>query len=388
VAAGLGLLLLCALCAALLLGYGSLRPNRAAVEPSLGLESWDVVRDGTHNSNTDMIFWKGRFFLVHASSPFHMGTPRSKLVVRSSRDARRWDEIAELRIAGKDVRDPKLAAIGDELLLYALSNDGFMARPNRTLVASSRDGAAWSTFEPIGHPGWLLWRPKTRDGREWYAAAYWHEHGRSVLMRSLDGRAWSVVSQIHEGEGNDETEIELLPGGRILATARLEVTPDTLTGNNAASTRIAVADPPYTAWRYGRSRVTRLDGPVLFSHGGRVFAIGRHQPGRRGRFTQLGGVFSRKRTALYLLEEERLVHLSDLPSAGDTSYAGVVLRDGYLYADYYTSDIRRDYPWLLGMLLRSDVRIARVPLERLLALAEAQGFGPYSFSRIEFIASS
>ena len=63
--------------------------------------------------------------------------------------------------------------------------------------------------------------------------------------------------------------------------------------------------------------------------------------------------------------------LSDLPSAGDTSYAGAVIRDGDLYVAYYTSRIDRDYPWLLGMFLRSDVRMARIPVEALLARSDA-----------------
>ena len=65
--------------------------------------------------------------------------------------------------------------------------------------------------------------------------------------------------------------------------------------------------------------------------------------------------------------------LSDLPSAGDTSYAGVVLRDGALFASYYTSDPTRDWPWLLGMFLRSEIRMARVELASLAALADASG---------------
>ena len=124
-----------------------------------------------------------------------------------------------------------------------------------------------------------------------------------------------------------------------------------------------MASPPYTEWRYAKSQVTRLDGPALFRYDGRIYAVARYQPGTRGRYTKLGSVFSRKRTSLFLVEENRLVYLSDLPSAGDTSYAGVVLRDGYLYASYYTSNIGRDYPWLVGMLVRSDIRVAKVGLE-------------------------
>nr|HPO47077.1 hypothetical protein [Spirochaetota bacterium] len=62
-------------------------------------------------------------------------------------------------------------------------------------------------------------------------------------------------------------------------------------------------------------------------------------------------------------------YLSDLPSAGDTSYAGVVIREGAAYISYYTSDTARDYPWIIGMLARSDILIARIELPRLERLA-------------------
>jgi len=325
--------------------YALLRPNRAQVAPALEIESWDVVADGEHNSNTDMIFWRDHFWLVHAASPYHLGTPKSRLVIRRSSDARSWESVTTLQVAGKDIRDPKFAPIGDRLFLYALPNSGVMATPEGSVVSISEDGMTWSDFQPVGPSGWLFWRPKSADARTWYVPAYWWDHGESILLRSLDGLEWERVSTIYQGEGNDETAVEFLPDGRLLATARLEVTPDTLIGNNDASTLLAVAEPPFERWSYRKSQVTRLDGPVLFSHAGRIFAVARHQAGDRGPLTQLGGMWSRKRTALYEVTTESLSHLSDLPSAGDTSYAGVVLRDGFAYIDYYTSAIERDYPW-------------------------------------------
>ncbi|MCX7855656.1 MAG: hypothetical protein N2556_06740, partial [Anaerolineae bacterium] len=74
-------------------------------------------------------------------------------------------------------------------------------------------------------------------------------------------------------------------------------------------------------------------------------------------------------TALFRVDEDRLTWLSDLPSAGDTSYAGVVILGDFLYISYYTNDIRRDVPWLMGMVLPSDIRIARVPLAALEGLS-------------------
>lgn len=350
--------------------YWLRRPNRAVVDPRLEVESWPAVADGQHNSNTDLIFWRDAFYLVHAASPYHMGSTSCRLVVRRSVDARRWETVAELRVAGEDIRDPKFAPIGDRLWLYALPNRGFKATPYGTVYSTSADGRQWTTFQPIAQPGWLFWRPKTQDGSRWYVPAYWSEHGESRLFTSTDGANWELVSRIHAGDANDETDIEFLADGRMLATARLEGRADSPFGQRDACTLLAVAEPPFQTWQSARSTVTRLDGPALFSHQGRVFAVARYQPGRRGALTQLGSSMSRKRTALYLVEPTRLIYLSDLPSAGDTSYAGVVLKDGDLWVSYYSSDIRYDYPWVVGMLAPSDIRMARVSLASLLRLAE------------------
>lgn len=82
-------------------------------------------------------------------------------------------------------------------------------------------------------------------------------------------------------------------------------------------------------------------------------------------------MFSRKRTSLFLVEETRLLYLGDLPSGGDTSYAGGVVRDDELITSYYTS--RRDYTWILGMFRPSDIRMSRINLPALERRAVAAG---------------
>jgi hypothetical protein len=317
-----------------------------------------------------MILWRGDFLLVHDARPYHFGSPAARIVVRRSHDGHHFEELARLQLPGRDIRDPKLAVIGGRLFLYALPNSGVMATPEGTVLATSDDAIHWTPFEPVEPAGWLFWRPKSPDGgATWYVAAYWYEHGKSILLRSNDGRRWERVSVIHDGDGNDETDIEFLPDGRLLATARLEIVPDTILGNAGGHTAIAVAAPPFTHWTTEHSRITRLDGPNLVSVHGKTYAVGRYQPGPQGVLTRMGGALSRKRTALYQVEPGRLVRLSDLPSSSDTSYAGVVERDGALYVDYYTSRIDRDWPWLIGMALRTDIRMARIPIEALEALA-------------------
>jgi hypothetical protein len=366
------LALLLLLAVAGLVAWLTLRPNAARVDPRLGLEHWVVISDGEHNSNTDLILYQGEFLLAHAASPYHLGTPESRLLIKRSSDARSWETLATLNVAGMDIRDPKLAVIAGRLFLYALPNDSVYATPEHTVYATSRDGGrTWSDFQPLANPGWLFWRPKTRDGRVWYVSAYWHDHGASILLRSSDGVNWSEVAQLYEGEANDETAIEFLPDGRMLASARLEVTADSFLGHPDASTMLMTAPPPYTQWTRTRSRVTRLDGPILFRHAGQIFAVARFQPNQSGPFSHPASVLARKRTSLFRLEPDRIVWLSDLPSAGDTAYAGVVLHEGALWVEWYTSRVDRDWPWLLGMFLPSEIRMGRIPLDALTALSDA-----------------
>lgn len=359
------------------IAWWRLRPNRAEVRDDLGLETWPVVADGLHNSNTDMIHWRGSFWLVHAASPWHLGSTECRLRLWRSEDGRHFTPVCEFRRPGEDIRDPKLAAIGGRLFLYAFPNAGRRALPYTTIYSVSEDGLQWSPFEDIAQPGWLFWRPKSRDGITWYVPAYWHEHGRSRLFSSQDGVHWSMVSDIHAGDANDETDFEFLPDGRMLVTARLEGKADPPFGSPDACTLLSTALPPYHTWRERRSTVTRLDGPALFAYEGVVLAVGRFQPGGRGPLTQLGGMLSRKRTSLFLVEEDRLVRLTDLPSAGDTSYAGVVVRDGTLHVSYYTSDVTRDFAWVLGMFLPTEIRMATLDLGRVMdRVREVQGGAP------------
>ena len=361
----------------LLFGYWFFRPNRAQVNRDVVVETWDIANDGSHNSNTDMIEWQGQYYLAYVSSPYHFGSDASVMHIKRSSDmGQTWEELSTFNPENDDIRDPKFAVIGERLFLYALKNDSFVAEPYISVYSYTEDGENWSGFETVpGLDGWLFWRPKTQDGETFYNAAYWWEHGKSALLKSGDGINWEIVSTINEGERNDETEIEFLPDGRMLATARLEYAyfADGAFGDKHGATLIAIAEAPYENWSEGvQSLVTRLDGPYLFSYHDHVFAVGRYQPdlGKSGPLTDQGSIFSRKRTALYEVRVDGLRYLTDLPSAGDTSYEGVILDGDTAYVSYYTSPIEKDYSWILGMLSPSQVRMAKVDLQALEALAD------------------
>lgn len=349
--------------------YWFLRPNTAAVDPALELETWVAVGDDMHNSNTDMIRWQDHFYLIHARSPWHFASEKCHLVLHRSADAHTWEQVATFQVPEQDIRDPKLAVIDGRLCLYVLKNVARNPEPYTTAVATSTDGTTWTPLKVIDQEGWLFWRPKTRDGKTWYVPAYWWEHGKSVLLESTDGETWTQVSEIYEGDRNDETTMEFLPDGRILCTARLEVS-DSIFGDKDAATLIAVSEPPYTNWTSVKSHVTRLDGPALFTYQDTVYALGRHNPQKPRPLRWIGSILGKKRTALYRVNEKGLTHLSDLPSCGDTSYVGAVIKGDDLYASYYTNDIDKDYPWIIGMVLPSDIRMVKFPLSSLPELGQ------------------
>ncbi|HOK10256.1 MAG TPA: hypothetical protein PLT82_05410 [Candidatus Hydrogenedens sp.] len=334
------------------------RANQSEVDARFDYRLEVMYSDGLHNSNSDLICWRGRFYLVHANSPFHLASEQCKLFLWESNDGTKWTRVAEFKVSGEDIRDPKFGAIGDKLFLYALVNKDFFAEPYRTLYSSSRDGRHWGCFQPIDGEadGWLFWRPKTKDCVEWYVTAYWYEHGKSALFRSVDGVHWNMVSIIHEGARNDETDFEFLPDGRIICTARLEYS-GSFFGHSQGSTLVATSRYPYKEWDKMETRLTRLDGPCLFALDGKVFAIGRRECKNKGPFWYTGSIFNRKRTALYYVSPEGLRWLTDFPSAGDTSYGGVTMRGDTMFMCYYTSPIEKDYPWVIGMLHATDIMI-------------------------------
>ena len=343
--------------------------NNPAVLPDpspeiLPMKTWTVVADGLHNGFTDMVYWQNVFWLVYVSSPSHFASSRSRLVIRRSTDAILWEEAARFSGDGQDIRDPKLAVINGRLILYALLNKAFDPQPYKTICTQSNDGQTWTPFIDVTPSGWLLGKPETPDGLTWYAPAHQVEQGAARLLSSLDGIHWENHTVIYEKEMADETAILFAPGGTLLAVTRLESTPG-IFGSPHGGTLISIARPPYQIWdSQATSTMTRLDGPALFSDR-RIFAVGRFQTKTGRPFLYQGSIFSRKRTSLFLVEGSGLTRLADLPSSGDTSYAGTVLQEGVLFISYYSSDPGRDISWIQGMFRPTQINIARISLSAL-----------------------
>ncbi len=356
-----------------LFAYWFYRPIDYNANSNIRIDTWNVVNDGKHNAFTDMIYWNGSFYLAYTVSSFHSGSVYSKIVIKKSSDAKNWKELVQLDGNGSDIRDPKLTVVKDRLFVFALNNAKIFAFPTETVYSFTSDaGSSWSKFKNINLNGWLIWRPKTADSVTWFAPFYWHDLGEAYLLKSTDCINWSIAGKMYKGDQTSETEIQFLNDSIMISVVRMEFS-DNYWDYPEGFTRIFKSSFPFNDWSSNiKSDLTRLDGPMLFTYNGNVYAIGRYQPKPSGLMRLLGGLFNRKRTSIFIIKNYELIHLVDVLSSGDTSYSGAVIDKDTLYFSYFTSDTTKDYPWILGMFNSTSVRMGKVNLTDLEKLAKSK----------------
>jgi len=283
-----------------------------------------VFDDGRHNAFTDLVRWRGQYYLAFRNATDHVSRDGRIVLLRSS-DGRAWERVASLETECDD-RDPKLLATPERLFLYSpgwLPGEGHEPDLHRgTAVSTSDDGSAWTDLRPCTEPKVAFWRPRS-FGDVHYVEAYtsagrgdmagW----RSRLLRSRDGLRWEEVGVIYQGQGANETCLSFAPDGTLTAMVRREEEP--------RLPAICRACPPYREWGY-LSSDRFLQGPMLEWIGEHLLVAGRCR--ERGEL----------RTGLFWLRDARLKLIRLLPSGGDTSYAAIApAGDERWLLSYYSS---------------------------------------------------
>ena len=315
-------------------------PTAKAADVSLSGMRVDSVRrvfhNGEHNAFTDLILYKGVYYLTFRSCPDgHMVHPTSSILVLSSSDGREWRQVYRFRVAKRDTRDPHFLIYKDKLFVYTgtwycgdTSPEHYDMNQHLGYGAWTEDGTRWHGPEILdGTYGHYIWRaaafggmaylcgrrkrgfPETRTREERDPVT------ESALLESDDGIRWRKVGLFQETYGN-ETAFLFEPDGEIVAVAR------TGAGRNAQLLRSA---PPYQEWK--RSDLGRyIGGPLVAKWGTQYLVGGRKQ-------TEAG-----PRTVLSQLVHDGLEDLVELPSDGDNSYPGfVALSSTRGWVSYYST---------------------------------------------------
>jgi hypothetical protein len=332
----------------------------------------EVCRDAIcqHNENTDLIEWNGAVWLVHRTAQSQVLGPNSSLhVYRSDDDGETFTETAIIPApVDRDIRDPHFYVVGGELWIKSLTRLPVLSArdSNVDTVAvecHSADGVGWSELRTIGPNTWSFWRIRERDG-VYYNAAYEDGDLSVRLFTSTDGVDWSEGGWIYTVAADTPLETELtFVGDRLLALVRMDGTDDELLGEGRLRTKVCWAEPPYDAFDCPQElEGERLDGPLTFVWHDRLFVVARkHLPDG-----------NRKRTSLYEITGASaggpiaIVEHGELPSAGDTAYAGIAPISGdRLVVSWYSSYVDDDAPWVRAMLGATDIWTATFDLAAL-----------------------
>ena len=320
-----------------------------------------------HNENVDMTTYGGAMYMVHRTARSQtLGDDSALHVYKSPDGVQPFVDVATLpAITGRDLRDPCFFQVGNTLFIKALTRLPVNSTRDSdvqtiTVVTTSTDGQHWTPFENVAPPTYSFWRVKEHQGTH-YSAAYQDGDQSVTLFTSTDGHAWTQGAQIY-GVAADtplETELVFMPSGKLLALVRTDGTDAELLGvDGRLRTQVCWADPPYTSFSCPQEfDGERLDGPVAFFWQSRLFVVAR-------KHIQDGT--GRKRTSLFEITGGdggsldggplAIKEWGELPSAGDTSYAGVAMIDDHRASvHWYAGDLVKDEAWVLAMFDITDI---------------------------------
>lgn len=278
---------------------------------------WD---EGEHNAFTDLTRWEGRWWCPFREGKDHVSDDGGIRVIMSD-DGDEWQSAALITRDGWDLRDPKISVTADGVLMVLAGGrhtpDGENWH-NESFTWFSQDGECWHGPFAVGDPGVWLWRATWHDDTAWGFGYGSQPRGYVRLYRSRSGMAFETVGEdVREGDYPNETSIAF-DGDTALCLLRRD--------GEDSNGLLGRAKPPYTEWTWQDLGV-KIGGPdMIVLPDGRLIGCCRLYD-------------ETVRTSLLWLDAEAgtMTEALELPSGGDTSYAGMVWHEEMLWVAYYSS---------------------------------------------------
>jgi hypothetical protein len=294
----------------------------ASAEPQL--VSVKKISDATpHSAFTDLVYFKDKWYCTFREGQAHVSADGAICVLESG-DALTWERGARLTRADGDLRDPKLSIAPENRLMItaaiALPKAGG-AKEHRSLVWFSEDGRKWSEGKEVGDVNVWLWRVAWNEGKAYGVGYATAGQGFVRFYESGDGKSFkALVPTLFDRGEPSEAALAFDADHVCYCLLRRDAK------GKDGSAMLGTARPPYTEWTW-KDLGMRVGGPALLRlPDGRFLAAGRfYEPTAH---TALAWVDAKAGTLTPFLK---------LPSGGDTSYPGMVFRDGVLRVSYYSS---------------------------------------------------
>ena len=286
---------------------------------------WDRA---VHNAFTDLTFFRDRWYCTFREGTGHIPGVNGSIRVIASDDGQNWYSVALISELGIDLRDPKISITPDKRLMLnieAAYYEGRTCNKRESWVAfSDKKGQHFDQPRNIHLPSSIittndwLWRVTWHKGTG-YGIIYQprEEEWDLRLLKTTDGVHYELVTTFAITGKPSEATLRFDDQDRMIALVRRD-------GDDRIG-MIGTSAPPYQAWTF-KKLGARLGGPnFLQLPDGRLIATTRDYTGEHSTtaiaFMDTDGSFS---------------PILIFPSKGDTSYPGMVIRDGVLYVSYYS----------------------------------------------------
>lgn len=346
----------------------------------------DGVEPAASNNNVEIIFFAGRLFMTWRSGPTHFASAKTKMFVVSSDDlGESWRFEHEIALQ-TDVREPRFVQMKGRLFLYfvELGRVPTAFTPRGIWRIEYLAPGKWSERERFADGDEVLWRLKRRGNVAWMTSYRGLHYGPGpgeldvLFQRSDDGLSFEPVSGdgvVYHG-GVSEVAFEFAENGDLWAVTRNEDGDDSGFGSHLCTARaddLGRWDCPEQSDPY------RYDSPWMLRHGSDLYLVARRDPNgpydqgdtqlsfddQKAKYLSSYST-STKRTALYKIDRDKreVVHLLDLPSAGDNAFPSVRRLDAhrFLIANYTSPLDKTDYTWLDGQLAKEGTQIYFITL--------------------------
>ena len=291
---------------------------------------WDAA---PHNAFTDLIRYQDQWLCAFREGKGHVSDDGA-IRILGSRDTTNWQSWAHITIPKVDLRDPKLSITPSGELMLTTAGVRRDQKPLTHLSYSwlhsyttSDSGAnnPWSGPHQIGDTNMWLWRVTWHKGVA-YSIGYDTAGEKFIrLYHATNPRKFDalVPTLFTEGYPN-ETGLIFLEDDTALCLLRRDGPSQSTPPQSTAL--LGRSKPPYTQWTW-RDLAVKIGGPQLIP-----------LPDKR----LIAGVRlydGKVRTSIVQLDPDKpaLTELIAFPSAGDSSYPGLVSHQGTLLVSYYSS---------------------------------------------------
>lgn len=280
---------------------------------------WDQA---PHNAFTDLIHFNSRWFCVFREGNSHVSSDGAIRIITSGK-GEKWQSAALIKSDSSDLRDAKITITpwGQLMLSGAEALHNKSSHSHQSLAWFSDDGFTWSKACKIGDPDFWLWRISWKNNCA-YSFAYQCGENKSLrLYKSKNGKNFEIlVSDLNIKGYPNETSL-LFKNDTAYCLLRRD--------GEFNTAKLGKSMPPYKNWEWIDLGI-QIGGPQMI-----MLPNGKFIAGVRLQKTDS----KPKRTALCRIDPVKgtLSELLMLPSGGDSSYPGMVYKDGILWVSYYSS---------------------------------------------------